>query len=113
MISGSPAPSNNKLTQNKFSAVDLRLANASKSMVRERIAFEEGFPKDKDSFIWESIQLVAKDNQGFQDVLKRAEADGALQDDLIEFVCFFILNFCFTLTVFLRLGMQLLVYAAI
>ena len=90
VVSGSPAPTSSgrsdKLTQNSFSPIALRLANASKALVRERIGLSDGFPGDRDSFIWETIQLVAKDIGAFREVLKSAEADVSLQDDLIEFV---------------------------
>jgi hypothetical protein len=65
----------------------MRLANHSKSIIRERIALQDAFPKDKEVFIWESIQLGAKEpGEGVEASFKRAEQSDDLQDELLEYV---------------------------
>ena len=85
MVSTSTS-SNLKITHKDFTRPCLDLANAGKSVVRERIALVAAFPQDKDKFILESIQIVAKDTTTFQPALKQTEQDDMLQDNMIEYV---------------------------
>jgi hypothetical protein len=78
-----------KLNKNNFNGVSLRIANGGKSVVRERVALVEAFPKDKDNFVWESVQLAVKDNDALCLALKGMENDTGLQESLIEYVRFF------------------------
>jgi len=76
-----------KLTRNHFDAGSMRLANHSKSIIRERIALLDAFPRDKEVFIWESIQQGAKEpGEGVEASFKRAEQSDDLQDELLEYV---------------------------
>jgi 3-methyladenine DNA glycosylase AlkC len=75
-----------KLSKNDFSPRSFRLATASKSMARERIALSGAFPNDKDKFVLESIQHAAKDSDSFQSTLDRVQNNDDLQDNLMEYV---------------------------
>lgn len=75
-----------KLTKNDFSPRTTRLANAGKSSARERVAFTDAFPKDKDEFVWESIQHGARDNNLLQEALQLAQENIDDKELLIEYV---------------------------
>lgn len=57
-------------------------------MAREKIALTHAFPKDKDAFIWESIQQAVKDSQSLREALEKARDDPDYQDNLMEYVGF-------------------------
>lgn len=75
-----------KLSKNDFTPRSFRLATASKSTARERIALSDAFPNDKDKFVLESIQYTAKDSDSFQSTLDRVQNNDDLQDNLMEYV---------------------------
>jgi hypothetical protein len=99
-----------KLNKNDFSPRTYRLANTGKSSTRERIALNIGFPKDKDVFIWDSIQQGAKDNDVLQDILLSIQGDDERKDTLIEYVSVIFISYMILTFSFSRLVMQLLVY---
>lgn len=83
--SSASSASGPKLKQGDFSPTTWRLANSGKASVRERIALVDGFPKDKDTFIWESLKLVPKDNNALKTALQTAQDDMDRKEDLIEY----------------------------
>jgi hypothetical protein len=83
--SAASSTSGPKIKQEDFSPRSLRLANGGKSAVRERIALVDGFPKDKKTFIWESIKAISKDNDILEGAVNAAQEDVLRKDDLITY----------------------------
>ena len=54
--------------------------------MREQVALVDGFPKDKNTFVWESIQQVAKDKDHLRHVLNEDEDHPDHRANLIEYV---------------------------
>ena len=83
--SGSALLRRDKINKNNFTPRTYRLANTGKSSARERIAMMEGFPKDKDVFIWEAIQHGVKNNDILQEILQVIQGDVDRKDTLVEY----------------------------
>ncbi|KAH9976959.1 hypothetical protein BJV74DRAFT_798638 [Russula compacta] len=71
--SGASSASGPKVKQEDFSPCSRQLANVGKSIVREQITLVDGFPKTKDTFIWDSIKLAAKGNDALEGAVNIAQ----------------------------------------
>ena len=65
------------VTQGQFTPRTNRLANYTKSVVRQQIALENAFPEDRDKVVWEAL-LGAAQSQHLTEVVERISGNNTL-----------------------------------